>query len=73
MVEKGKNLYISRVIIFYTYFICFRALLYASVEDMLAGFGFSGRACMLRAICEAHAYPLKGYGLLGEMLKLFLT
>ncbi|ERL87339.1 hypothetical protein D910_04734, partial [Dendroctonus ponderosae] len=50
-----------------------RALLYLAVEELLENFGLDGRACLLRAICEVHAHPLRGFGLLGEMLKLFLS
>ncbi|KAF7271595.1 hypothetical protein GWI33_015547 [Rhynchophorus ferrugineus] len=50
-----------------------RALLYVAIEELLENFGMDGRACLLRAICEVHAYPMKGFGLLGEMLKLFLS
>ncbi|XP_066153719.1 uncharacterized protein [Euwallacea fornicatus] len=50
-----------------------RALLYVAIEELLENFGMDGRACLLRAICEVHAYPLGGFGLLGEMLKLFLS
>lgn len=50
-----------------------RALLYTFVEDFLSNFGMDGKACLLRAICEVHAHPLKNFGLLGEMLKLFFT
>ncbi|XP_045460175.1 uncharacterized protein LOC123670692 [Harmonia axyridis] len=50
-----------------------RALLYFLVEDFLENFGMNGKACLLRAICEVHAYQLGNLGLLGEMLKLFLT
>ncbi|XP_066249049.1 uncharacterized protein [Euwallacea similis] len=50
-----------------------RALLYVAIEELLENFGMDGRACLLRAICEVHAHPLGGFGLLGEMLKLFLS
>ncbi|CAH1125780.1 unnamed protein product [Ceutorhynchus assimilis] len=50
-----------------------RALLYLAVEELLENFGMDGRACLLRAICEVHAHPMKGFGLLGEMLKLFFS
>ncbi|KAL3287833.1 hypothetical protein HHI36_002291 [Cryptolaemus montrouzieri] len=50
-----------------------RALLYFLVEDALENFGMNGKACLLRAICEVHAYRLSRFGLVGEMLKLFLT
>ncbi|KAJ8926024.1 hypothetical protein NQ315_009879 [Exocentrus adspersus] len=50
-----------------------RALLYIAVEELLENFGMDGRACLLRAICEVHARPMTKFGLLGEMLKLFLS
>lgn len=48
-----------------------RALLYTVVEDFLSNFGLDGKACLLRAICEVHAHPLKNFGLFGEIMKLF--
>ncbi|KAL1501534.1 hypothetical protein ABEB36_006838 [Hypothenemus hampei] len=50
-----------------------RALLYLAVEELLDNFGLDGKACLLRAICEVHAHSLNGFGLLGEILKLFFT
>ncbi|XP_033327987.1 uncharacterized protein LOC117221279 [Megalopta genalis] len=50
-----------------------RALLYSAAEDMIANFGFNGKACLLRAICEIQGHPLNNFGLIGEMLKLFFT
>lgn len=50
-----------------------RALLYGTAEDMLANFGLNGKACLLRAICEVQGHPLNNFGLIGEMLRLFLT
>lgn len=50
-----------------------RAILYGVVEDMIATFGFNGKACMLRAICEMHSKAVHQYGLFGEMAKLFFT
>lgn len=53
-----------------------RALLYAVVEDLLDNFGMDGKACLLRAICEVHgrsAESLRSLGVVGEMLRLFLT
>ena len=43
------------------------------VEDYLFTFGMEGKACLLRAICETHQSPLLGYGLVGELLEIFLT
>jgi len=50
-----------------------RAIILPSIESHLTSFGFdSGRACMLRAICEVHELPLSkiGYGIIGEMVTL---
>lgn len=51
----------------------FRALLYGIAEDLLANFGLSGKECLLRAICEIQAHPLKNFGFVGEVMKLFFT
>lgn len=48
-------------------------MLYGMVEDMLANFGMDGKACLLRAICEAHGQQMHRFGFLGEVLKLFFT
>lgn len=49
-----------------------RAVLLPSIENMMTNFGFEGKGCMLRAICEIHEFPLQeGYGLFGEMIALF--
>ncbi|XP_017773553.1 PREDICTED: uncharacterized protein LOC108560494 [Nicrophorus vespilloides] len=50
-----------------------RALLYLAAEDFLENFGMNGKACLLRAICEVHAHPLHNFGLIGEMVRLFLS
>ena len=55
------------------FFYDFRVLLYQAVEDTLFKFGYEGKACLLRAICEMHESPLIGYGFFGEVLELFLT
>ena len=52
---------------------CCRALLYPIVEDFLETFGMDGKACVLRAICEIHAFPIEHWGFIGEILKLFFT
>jgi len=50
-----------------------RAFLYQYVEDFLFTFGMDGKGCLLRAICEMHESPLLGYGLVGELINIFLT
>lgn len=49
-----------------------RALLYVYVEEFLSTFGMNGKACLLRAICEVHSKRLNHFGLVGEIMKLFL-
>ena len=43
------------------------------MEDFLFTFGLDGKGCLLRAICEMHESPLLGYGLVGELINIFLT
>lgn len=50
-----------------------RALMYGIAEDLLANFGLDGKECLLRAICEINAHPLKNFGFLGEVMKLFFS
>ncbi|XP_061719881.1 uncharacterized protein LOC133527010 isoform X2 [Cydia pomonella] len=50
-----------------------RRLLYTSIEAMLEKNSFPGRACLLRAICEAAASQLRDNGVLGDLLHLTLT
>jgi len=50
-----------------------RAILMPTLEGLMNNLGFDGRACLLRAVCEIHEYPLQhGYGLFGEMITLFV-
>lgn len=51
-----------------------RVFIYPKLERLLSSFGWQGRPCLLRLVCETHEYPLKyGYGLLGELFTLFFT
>lgn len=50
-----------------------RAILYGVVEDLIKTFGFNGKACILRTICEVHSKSIHHLGLFGEMAKLFFT
>jgi hypothetical protein len=49
-----------------------RAILYALVENFLDGVGVDGKPCLLRTICEVSGRSMSRYGLIGEILKLFL-
>jgi hypothetical protein len=50
-----------------------RVTLIPKLEKLLDTFGYGGKPCLLRAICEVHEHPLEhhGYGLLGEVLTMF--
>ncbi|XP_973451.2 uncharacterized protein LOC662247 isoform X2 [Tribolium castaneum] len=52
-----------------------RALFYSAIEDILNRNGFSGRACLLRSICENALYSLhhEANGLYGHLLHIALT
>ncbi|KAM0731435.1 hypothetical protein ACS0PU_002495 [Formica fusca] len=50
-----------------------RWTLYGMLESTMERFG-SGKACLLRIVCESAAYPFnKGHGLLKELLHVLLT
>lgn len=75
MVVKGElcNVIVNNENEILIYFVACRALLYGIIEDFISTFGVDGKACLLRAICEVHSRPVHGFGLLGEVLKLFFT
>ncbi|XP_068217690.1 uncharacterized protein [Palaemon carinicauda] len=50
-----------------------REVLYKIVEHNLNTVGINGKACMLRAICEMFVEPLEHYGLIGELIEIFLS
>lgn len=50
-----------------------RAILYGVIEDLISTFGYNGKACLLRVICEVHSKKLHQFGLFGEIIKLFFT
>ena len=52
-----------------------RAVMIPQIEKLLQSFGVTGRACLLRAVCEIHEFPLheQGFGLFGEILTLIFT
>ncbi|KAF0308136.1 hypothetical protein FJT64_020613 [Amphibalanus amphitrite] len=47
--------------------------IYETAQRTLDRFGVNGKACLLRAICEAAEYPVENEGLLGEILNIVLT
>lgn len=49
-----------------------RRILYRTIEHGLGQLGLDGRACVLRAVCEAAQHPINEDGLFGEVLSLLL-
>lgn len=46
--------------------------IYKVLEKVADLYGFGGKACLLRAICEAASAPFDGtHGLLGQLLHVF--
>ncbi|XP_066585088.1 uncharacterized protein [Prorops nasuta] len=50
-----------------------RTTVYNLLENKFESTGNSGRACLLRAICEASESPLKHNGLIGDILHVIFT
>ncbi|KAF2353370.1 Protein of unknown function DM4/12 [Trinorchestia longiramus] len=50
-----------------------RLLGFLSIEKTFDSAGLPGRWCLLKAVCEIAAEPLTEFGLLGEMVNLFLA
>jgi len=49
-----------------------RAILFPKLEQVLQSFGFGGKSCLLRAVCEVHEFSVwKEYGVVGEILTSF--
>ncbi|KAG0715445.1 hypothetical protein GWK47_011913 [Chionoecetes opilio] len=49
-----------------------RAFLYSNIESILDGFGYDGRACTLRTLCEIAESPFE-HDLYGELINLVLS
>ncbi|KAG5890663.1 hypothetical protein JTB14_034951 [Gonioctena quinquepunctata] len=50
-----------------------RKFLYDLLERKLKGYGYPGKPCLKRAICEAAEYTTKNLGVLGDLLHILLT
>ncbi|CAG9858829.1 unnamed protein product [Phyllotreta striolata] len=51
-----------------------RKHVYTVVENRIKSKGYSGKECLLRAICEVASYPLQhSNGLIGDLLQIFLS
>lgn len=48
--------------------------IYKIVQEVIENYGFKGKECMLRAICEAAFAPFNlRYGILGQLVQTFLS
>ncbi|KAL0110216.1 hypothetical protein PUN28_013691 [Cardiocondyla obscurior] len=50
-----------------------RATVYRVLESKFESLGYSGRECLLRAICETSEYPLQHNGLIGDIVHVIFT
>ncbi|XP_050585706.1 uncharacterized protein LOC126919960 [Bombus affinis] len=50
-----------------------RRLTYEILMNKLESFGYSGKNCLLKMICEVTNYPLTSNGVLGEVLQILFT
>ncbi|CAH1175575.1 unnamed protein product [Phaedon cochleariae] len=50
-----------------------RRFIYDVIEKKIEEFGYAGKACLLRGICEAAKYSTKYTGVLGDLAHIFLT
>ncbi|XP_011166500.2 uncharacterized protein LOC105200564 [Solenopsis invicta] len=50
-----------------------RATIYRVLESKFESSGYSGRECLLRAICETSAFPLQHNGLIGDIMHVIFT
>uniref|UniRef100_A0A6P7GH36 Uncharacterized protein LOC114338049 n=1 Tax=Diabrotica virgifera virgifera TaxID=50390 RepID=A0A6P7GH36_DIAVI len=50
-----------------------RQLIYQLLESKIKGYGYPGKKCLQRAICEAAEYTTENYGVLGDILHVLLT
>ncbi|XP_017794398.1 PREDICTED: uncharacterized protein LOC108575971 [Habropoda laboriosa] len=50
-----------------------RRLAYDILTNKLESFGYSGKSCLLKIICEIANYPVTNNGVLGEVLQILFT
>ncbi|XP_018306185.1 uncharacterized protein [Mycetomoellerius zeteki] len=50
-----------------------RATIYRVLESKFESSGYSGRECLLRAICETSEFPLQHNGLIGDIMHVIFT
>nr|XP_023029755.1 uncharacterized protein LOC111517735 [Leptinotarsa decemlineata] len=50
-----------------------RTFIYGIVKRKIEEYGYNGKECLLRTICEAAEYSTEGTGVLGDILHILLT
>ncbi|XP_012284504.1 uncharacterized protein LOC105701923 [Orussus abietinus] len=50
-----------------------RTTTYGIIENKFESFGYPGRECLLRSICEASQHPLEHNGVLGDILRVIFA
>ncbi|XP_014470429.1 PREDICTED: uncharacterized protein LOC106742206 [Dinoponera quadriceps] len=50
-----------------------RAAIYRVLENKFESTGYSGRECLLRAICETSEFPLQHNGVIGDIVHVLFT
>ncbi|VEN44387.1 unnamed protein product, partial [Callosobruchus maculatus] len=50
-----------------------RQMIYRFLESKINSYGFPGRQCLQRAVCEATEYTTRNYGVLGDIVHILLT
>nr|CAI5819692.1 unnamed protein product [Callosobruchus analis] len=50
-----------------------RQMIYGFLESKINSYGFPGRKCLQRAVCEATEYTTQNYGVLGDIVHILLT
>ncbi|KAL6255351.1 hypothetical protein P5V15_013689 [Pogonomyrmex californicus] len=50
-----------------------RTTIYRVLESKLESSGYSGRECLLRAICETSEFPLQHNGMIGDIMHVIFT
>ncbi|XP_058792552.1 uncharacterized protein LOC131665002 [Phymastichus coffea] len=50
-----------------------RRMLYDAIERQFDSYGYRGRACLQRTICESAAFPFERSGLVGDLVRIIFT
>ncbi|CAH2015916.1 unnamed protein product [Acanthoscelides obtectus] len=50
-----------------------RQMIYGYLESKINSYGYPGKECLQRAVCEATEYTTKNYGVLGDIVHILLA